>query len=57
MRESRKMTWRETQGYTKDVGSSSSQLSRSGIKQGLRRSFTTREAEIPVRDIDPYMFP
>ena len=51
------MAWRETQGYTKYVGGSNSQPSRSGIKYELRRSFTTREAEIPVRGIDPYMFP
>ena len=47
----------ETQGYTKDVGNSSSQPVRSGIKHGLRRNFTIREAEILVRDINPYMFP
>jgi len=51
------MIWRDTQGYTKDVGGSSSQPSRLGIKHGLRRSFTAREAEIPVHGIDPYMFP
>jgi len=47
------MAWRQTQGNTKDVGGSSSQPSRAG----LRRSFTSREAKILVRDIDPYMFP
>ena len=51
------MAWRSTEGHTRDIGGSSSQLSGSGIKRGLHRSFTTREAEIPARGIDHYMFP
>ena len=50
-KESREMAWRQTQGHTKDIGDSNSQPSRAR----LRRSFTTREAEILVRGIDPYM--
>ena len=51
------MAWRSTEGHIRDVGGSNLQLSRSGIKCDLRRSFTTREAEISAHDIDPYMFP
>ena len=49
------MTWRSAEGV--DIGGSSSQPSESGINHRLRRSFTTREAEIPARSINPYMFP
>ena len=55
MKESREMTWRSTEGV--DISGSSSQPSGSGINRGLRRSITTREAEISARGIDPYMFP
>ena len=56
MKESREMTWRST-GHTRNIGCSSSQPLGSEIKRGLLRSFTTREAEISARGIDPYMFP
>ena len=49
MKESHEMTWRLAEGHTRDVGGSSSQPSGSWIKRGLRQSFTTKEAEIPVR--------
>jgi len=51
------MAWREPQSYTKDVSDNSLQPSISEIKHELCRSFTTREAEISVCSIDPYMFP
>ena len=57
MKENHEMTWRLAEGHTRDVGGSSSQTSRSGIKCGLRQNFTTREAEIPTRGNYPYMFP
>ena len=57
MKESREMTWRPVEGHTRDIDGSSSQPSESGINRGLRRSITMREAEIPTRGIDPYMFP
>ena len=59
MKESGEITWRfahGTEGHTKDIGGSSSQLSGPGIRRGLRRSFNTREVEISFRGIDPYMF-
>ena len=55
MKESREMAWRSAEGV--DIDGSSSQRSVSRIDRGLRRSLTTREAEISARDIDPYMFP
>ena len=55
MKESRKMAWRSTEGF--DIGGSSSQPSGSRINRGLRQSTTMREAEIPARGINPYMFP
>jgi len=55
MKESREMAWRSAEGV--DIGGSSSQPSGSGSNRGLRRSMTMREAEIPARGIDPYMFP
>ena len=52
------MKWIEIgEGHTRDIGGSSSQPSGSGINRGLRQSFTTREAKISARGIDPYMFP
>ena len=55
MKESREMAWRSAEGV--DIGGNNSQPSGSGITRGLRQSMTTREAEIPTRGIDPYMFP
>ena len=57
MKESREIAWRSAESHTRDIGGSSSQPSESGINRGLRRSMTTREAEISARSIDPYMFP
>ena len=57
MKESREMVWRSAEGHTRDISGSNSQPSESGINRGLRRSITTREAEIPARDINPYIFP
>jgi len=54
MKESREMAWRSAEGV--DIGGSGSQPSGSEINRKLRRSMTTREAEIPARGIDPYMF-
>ena len=55
MKESREMAWRSAEGV--DIGGSSSQPSGSESNRGLRQSMTMREAEIPARGIDPYMFP
>ena len=55
MKESREMAWRSAERV--DIGSNSSQPSGSGSNRGLRRSITMREAEIPARGINPYMFP
>ena len=56
MKESREMTWRSAESHTRDIGGSNSQPSGSGINRELRRSMTTREAEISARSVDPYMF-
>ena len=56
-KESHEIAKRSAEGHTRDIGGSSSQPSGLGIKRGLRQSFTTREAEIPARGIDPYIFP
>ena len=55
MKESSEMAQRSA-GHTRDIGGNRSQPSGSGINRELRQSITTREAEIPTHDIDPYIF-
>ena len=56
MKESRRIF--EEDGQEHQQGGSSSQPSNARIKRGLTRSFSVKEgASIPLKGIDPHMFP